>query len=550
MDFIIDTDDSFKELKCMLDSKEATLESLSENVASIVINKKRYRIELQTKYVPQLSDVNRLVFGKNDTKGIVNISVKNDNVHIFNIDGTETVLPYKHWVLSQKKFTDDFKPLIGNQWFKYIKEYDHLPDFLSVKNNVYKAGMYTIANYEESFMVKNGYTYYKGMKIDQLSMLSFDIETTGLNPFADDAEVLLITNTYRDKDNHIQKVFVVDDYASDVDMILAWADWVKSVNPSILLGHNIIIFDIPYITNRLMNEGYTLDIGRDGSPLVTEDRVRELRVDGTQTYSYHRLMCFGRDIIDTFFLAIKADIGKKYESYGLKSIVKQEGLEKEGRQHYDASLIRSNWSIPEEKEKIIAYASDDSEDPLKLFDLMAPSFFYLTQYVPKTFQMMLESATGSQINSMMVRSYIQDGYSVAKTDAGQDFVGAISNAKPGIYNNCVRWDVASLYPSIMIQYRIEPTGKDFNRNFLKMLDYFLTERLKNKQLAKTTGERHYKDLEQSQKIFANSTYGFLGANGLNYNHPASAAMVTRYGREILTKAVVWASGKTPEEIYG
>jgi DNA polymerase elongation subunit (family B) len=38
-------------------------------------------------------------------------------------------------------------------------------------------------------------------------------------------------------------------------------------------------------------------------------------------------------------------------------------------------------------------------------------------------------------------------------------------------------------------------------------------------------------------------YGFLGAPGLNYNYPKGAAEVTSRGREILKKAVLWATGK-------
>jgi DNA polymerase elongation subunit (family B) len=75
------------------------------------------------------------------------------------------------------------------------------------------------------------------------------------------------------------------------------------------------------------------------------------------------------------------------------------------------------------------------------------------------------------------------------------------------------------------------------------LEYFTKERLSNKKKAKDTGDRYYKDLEQAQKIIINSAYGFMGAKGLNYNYPKGAAEVTKYGREIITKAVNWAEAK-------
>jgi DNA polymerase elongation subunit (family B) len=75
-----------------------------------------------------------------------------------------------------------------------------------------------------------------------------------------------------------------------------------------------------------------------------------------------------------------------------------------------------------------------------------------------------------------------------------------------------------------------------------MLEHLTTERLKNKKLAKETGERSYKDLEGAQKIIINSIYGLLGAV-VNFNSPKNAALVTNHGREILRKAIDFATNK-------
>jgi DNA polymerase I len=286
-----------------------------------------------------------------------------------------------------------------------------------------------------------------------------------------------------------------------------------------------------------------LILGRDCGEIEIEDKPRQKRKDGSQSYTYNRVNIFGREVIDMFFVSIDYDIARKYESYGMKAIVKAEGLEKEGRQHYDASKIKDDWYDLEKRKAIIEYAEEDADDPIKLFDLMIPAKFYLTPHIPKPFQIMTESASGSQLNVFMVRSYLQDGYSVAKADEAIPFEGAISFGNPGIYRNVFKVDVASLYPSIMLQNNISPRSKDFNNNFITTLEYFTKERLSNKKKAKETGDRYYKDLEQSQKVVINSAYGFMGASGLNYNYPEGAAEVTKNGREIITKAVNWAENK-------
>jgi DNA polymerase, archaea type len=489
-----------------------------------------------------MSLLENVIFGKNKESNIVNISIKDGKVHIFQEFSDslkELVLPYKHWVLSPT-FANGCQKLEGNQHYKYIKEYPSISSYEQIRSNIYKYGLFTVRNFSEAFMIRNGYTYFKNMKVSDVSVLSFDIETDGLSPDREDATVYLITNAFRKNGVLEKKTFNREEYETVQDMIRDWCNWVLEKDPSIITGYNIISFDIPYLNGILEKTGQRLVLGRDYSEIQIESETREKRKDGSQSYSYRRIEIFGRELIDMFFVALDYDIGRKYESYRLKAIVQQEGLEKEGRQHYDASKIRENWNDEVERSKIITYAEEDAEDPIKLFDLMIPAKFYLTPHIPKTFQSMTETASGSQLNSFMIRAYLQSGYSVAKADAPEEFEGAISFGNPGIYRKVFKVDVASLYPSIMLHYKVSPAKKDFNNFFLMTLDYFTKERLANKKKAKDTGDRYYKDLEQAQKVIINSAYGFMGAKGLNYNYPKGAADVTRYGREIITRAVKWA----------
>lgn len=532
--YSVDTKESFQDLLGCL-QEGASLEAISTNQFKL----NNDILELTEEYKEEL-ELHDIIYGLNKEENIVNISLLGDSVYLFKEkDGKITAhqREFRHWALAKKKYNSTFTELAGKQPYRFYKDYSK-EEFESVRKEFYKFNMYTIYNHVENHMVRHGVTYFKGMKLQDVSLLSFDIETTGLDNQADDAEVLLITNTYRNRGVYESKTFCVEDYTDDSEMIADWCAWVRKKDPSVLLGHNIVTFDIPYLAARAGSDGLVL--GRMDQTLEIEDRAREFRKDGSQSYTYHRINCFGREIIDTFFLAIKADVARKYESYRLKSIIKQEGMEEEGRVHYPADQIKKNWGDESERKKIIAYGEADSRDPIKLFDLMIPSFFYLTPYIPKPFQIMIESATGSQINALMVRSYLQKDMSVAEPSASVEFEGAISFGNPGIYDNVFKVDVASLYPSIMRHFKVHPKGKDYNGHFLKMLNYFTLERLKNKKAAKESGDRFYDDLQNSQKIVINSAYGFMGASGLNYNYPEGAAEITRHGREIITKAIEWA----------
>jgi DNA polymerase elongation subunit (family B) len=354
---------------------------------------------------------------------------------------------------------------------------------------------------------------------------------------------VLIANTFRIHGEVVKKLFAYNDYANDGEMIEDWARWVREKDPSILCGHNVLGFDIPYIQHVASLHNKDCNLGRDGSPWVISNKESKFRVDGSRDLHYNKVNIFGRNIIDTMFLAYRYDLARAYQSYRLKWIIEFEGLQKEDRVFYDASTIKDNFQDPVEFEKIKNYAADDGDDALALYDLMIPPFFYLSQMIPKSIQTITESASGSQLNSLMVRSYYQLGHSVAKASEPHPFEGAISFGNPGIYANSISYDVSSLYPSLMLQYNIHDKHKDPSNHMIKFLDYLRTARLKYKKLAKETGNVEYKHLDSSTKVCINSLYGFMGASGLNYNYPDGAAMVTAKGRETLTKSIEFMQTK-------
>jgi DNA polymerase I len=495
-----------------------------------------------------------LIYGKNRIERIVSMELEESSIKLFILnDDLSTRIeehPYKYWLLTNKYYGQgEWAKLNGNQTFKYGRQFETKEEFRKARKYLWsrrEIRTFSPTNLKEQCMLKDGYTYFKGLTPRDIPILSFDIESTGLR-HDKDARIIIITNTFRKGDVIIKKQFCWDEYENCGELTSAWCKWVREMDPSLLCGHNIYGFDLPYIAFCAEKYGHKVMLGRDGSQMFLLDYESKFRVDGSKELAYHKADIYGREIVDTMFLAYRYDIGKKYESYGLKPIIKQEGLEKEGRVFYDAQMIRHNYKIQEEWEKIRSYAIDDSDDSLALYDLMIAPFFYMTRSVPKSFQEMLISATGSQMNSIMVRGYLQKAHSVAAPTEAEPFEGAISLGIPGIYRNTNKVDVASLYPSIMRNYKVFDSVKDPQQNFTKIVDHFTIERLKNKKLAKDTGEKYYDDLQASEKIAINSLYGFLGAPGLNYNYPLGAAEVTRRGRDILSLAVKFSTGRDISE---
>lgn len=501
-----------------------------------------------TNPISEVPNYDSLIFGRDSTEKIVNITVDNEIVYIYKSDGSCEQKEYYNWALGAN-WAEGAIRLKGNQFYKFLKE---MPEdqFYQLKNN-WNPRIWTPRSAPEGYMLRSGSTYYKGLKVSDVSLLSFDIEATSLDPNDPEAFVPLLSVTYRNRAGQIDKrMFDIFEYTDKLAMWTAINTHVQEKDPDIILGHNILSYDLPYANKNSPG----LDWGRDTSKIIFDEKVSKKRKDASQQYEYFNATIHGREIVDTFFLALTYDIAREFPSYGLKAIEKHLGLVKEDRswdfQKWPVKkLIEAKKSGNHEIwQKFREYCQDDSDSPIKMFDIMIPSFFYLAQSVPKTLQQMVCEASGSQLDGLMVRSYLQDGYSLPRSSKKEEFEGAISMGIPGAYKNVRKVDVASLYPSIMLAYDIYDKVKDPHRNMLKILEYFRNERLKNKKLAKETSNKYYDDLQNAQKVAINSMYGFLGANYLLFNYPEGAAKVTKYGREILLKGVEWATGHTLEKV--
>lgn len=496
----------------------------------------------------------KLVYGKDSTEGVVGLEVTDDTAEMFiqNEDGSisSKTIPNRFWLLSNTNINGKFVKLQGDSYYKWGTQFTNRSDFQKMRT-IWKNGgkdIYSAWNAEEALMIKDGITFYKGMRMQDLSLLSFDIETTGLDPSAPDAKVLLISTTYRNKNGSKNRLFSYDEYSSEAELLNDFSNYVVETNPSLIVGHNIISYDLPYLDTRASLCETTLNWGRNNSPIHFDSYNSKMRLDGTRDLLYKKPTIYGREIVDTFFLVTSFDVSKSFESHALKPLIKQLGLEKEGREFYDASLIRKNYKNPEEFKKIKQYAIDDAEDAIKIWDRMGGLYFNMAPMFPKPFTEILLSASGSKINGLMTRAYLQDKHSIPKADMSKSFQGALSWGKPGIYRNVKKVDAVSLYPSIIIQYEVYDQDKDPKAYLLKLVKHFRSARLEYKRLAAETNDSYWKELDTTAKGVLNSFYGFYGAQGLSFNSFECANFITGKGREILETAIQWATSKKLEEI--
>jgi DNA polymerase elongation subunit (family B) len=229
-------------------------------------------------------------------------------------------------------------------------------------------------------------------------------------------------------------------------------------------------------------------------------------------------------------------------SYGLKEtavyfgITSDEGLE---RTYIDGNKIQH--AFREDRARFCAYLEDDLRETQGLADQLLPTYFEQT----RTFPILLQDATlrgaTSKIDLLFLEEYYHARQSCPLPPEVKPFEGGYTRSfQEGVYRHVLHFDVASLYPSLLLHIGRNPKN-DTLGVFIPLLRRLREYRLKYKQLARngaTEEERSEAQARQSNfKILINSFYGYLGFSGARFGDGELAAEVTRRGRELLQQLI-------------
>lgn len=404
------------------------------------------------------------------------------------------------------------------------------------------------------YLLISGATLFKGLDFSELRCLALDIETDCAegydfsNPERPEDRILLIAL----KDSYGEEIVLRGDQLAEPDLLRALNEAIQRCDPDVITGHNIFRFDLDYISRRAQLHNIRLTWGRNGSPPHITPHARWSLAE--KTLEYPRWDLYGRHIIDTYFLVQLYDIAdRNLESHGLKAVARHFGIAAEDRTYLEGAAI--SGSFRNDPEQLYRYNLDDARETLALFRLLGYPWFLQSRIFPYSFQNCVIRGTATRINSLFLREYLYRGYAIpARTADTAPFEGGYTESvSAGVVGPIVHCDAASLYPSLMLTYRLAP-AKDTLGLFLPMLADLRHFRLAAKQLARN-GEseeerRHFDALQQVFKILINSFYGYLGATRHNFSDPVAAAEVTRLGRVTIKNMIelLTAEGARPIEV--
>lgn len=453
--------------------------------------------------------------------------------------------PFSPWLLVEAPEECDRAGLVGVQTithlkgggqFRFLVHFHTWGDFLDARGRLSADGIvhFDFNNPVKQHLMLSGNTLFRGLRYNDAHRLQLDIETTGLNPEAPDARIILVALS----DNRNYEEVLGAGGMSEVALLEALNHRIRSRDPDIIEGHNIFDFDLNYIQVRAQALNVSLPWGRDGSELKAGNGRRRYRV-GARSPTFRPATTHGRHIIDTFHQIQRYDIGGHLESYGLKNVVRTLGLERGDRVFVDGPDIRKTWR--DDPDRVADYALDDVRDVRALSEMIATTEFYQTQVLPYRFQDAAITGPGEKINALMIGAYLRRGLAVPRPGHSAPFGGGYTELfATGVFSRVVKADVESLYPSIMLNYGIRPAS-DTENVFLPMLQRLTGRRLEAKaglKEAQSDADRSYWDgLQGSYKLLINSFYGYLAYGRANFNDYKAAARVTGHGQQIARQVV-------------
>lgn len=444
--------------------------------------------------------------------------------------------------------------LLFDSWHDCLAARDFLAAKTGKKYSAHDAPYLFLPDLSHQYMLASGVTLFKGMEFSELRCLAFDIETACAEGYGfsnpERAEDRIISVAL--KGSHGEELVLRGDELSEPQLLLALNDAIHRFDPDVIAGHNIFSFDLDYIGRRAQRHGIRLNWGRNGSaPHVTAHSRWSL---AEKTLEYPRWDIYGRHIIDTYFLVQLYDVaGRNLESHGLKAAARHFGISADDRTYLNGADIST--AFQEDPERLYRYNLDDARETLSLLRLLGYPWFLQSRIFPYSFQNCIIRGNATRINSLFLREYLHRGHAVpGRTATVTTFEGGYTESPiSGIVGPIVHCDVASLYPSLMLTYRLAP-AKDSLGLFLPMLAELRRFRLAAKQLARDAvddSQRHYYDaLQQVFKVLINSFYGYLGAAQHNFSDLSVAAEVTRLGRVTIKNMIdmLVSEGATPVEV--
>src|SRR5213595_645670 len=498
---------------------------------------------------------NTMLFGADPTARIVAIELGETGtvkVHRREKDGSTTtdVEPFHPFVWADSDVVDlgiEAEKLQGNLKYGWLITVDSWKELISLRNGLKNAGrdFFALTDPIQHYLTATGRTLFKDFPFDELKRMQLEVLSFSEGEADHIMSIALSDNT------GWEEVIIVDakkTEESERSAIKRLTSLIKARDPDVIEGHNLFRFDLPYLVARAKKLKTKLDWGRSGGFL--RSRPSRLQI-AEKTIDYPKFTIDGRHFVDTFLLAQFYDVGmRSLAGFERTDVARHFGFcDEEISALVGKELERAYISG---KEKFRRRALCGVRETRAVSELLSPSYFIQAQIFPYNYQDVIVRGNATRINGLFLREYFRQKHSIPELPMPQTFEGGYTDIFfTGVARNVWHCDVASLYPSIMLQFDCFPAS-DRVQIFRHLLTDLRTFRLAAKaeqRAAKNPKEQHHLNaLQNTFKILLNSFYGYLGFAQGHFADFDAAARVTQIGRDLLRKMIEWLNAQGAQVI--
>lgn len=398
---------------------------------------------------------------------------------------------------------------------------------------------------EHQYLLQNNAFLFDGLRFDQLRRCQLDIETRCADPahnFPDarrPGDRVLAIGLRQGSEVHLLEL-EADTDAAEAELLERLCQCLDSLDPDVIEGHNIFKFDFDYLRLRCKRLKVKMRWGRFGQEAAF--RQSRLRV-AERWIDFPRCDLPGRAVFDTFLAIQLYDVSRReLPSYSLKVIARHFGIttEADNRTYVEGSAIATVFDT--DRERFRAYLEDDLRESEGVAAILLPTYAAQVKAIHMTLQEAALRGTGGKVDLLMLARYLHAGEAIPEPSFVEPFEGALSRSmvEGGVYRDVLHFDVASLYPSLLLLINRAPHSDSLGA-FLPLLEQLRDYRIRYKKLARQTTDaalaQEYDARQNSFKILINSFYGYLGFAGARFADGALAAEVTARGRALMETLV-------------
>ncbi len=390
-----------------------------------------------------------------------------------------------------------------------------------------------------------------------LKTLSFDIETDkeGEQLYS----ISLYTGEYENCLIKSEDEFEnAESYPNELQLLKRFRELVLKLDPDIITGWNVIDFDLDFLEEKFKEYNLKFDLGRTDKK-CTLRRYSSFMRDSTADFP-------GRQILDGIHLMRISFV--RLEDHKLDTAAK-EYLDEEKIIEGDDKYDQIEDAYQNDQDKLIKYNLKDAK---LVYDILEES-----GVLPLTIQrslitgMQLDRVKSSiaSLDNLYLTELRNRGYVAPTRDyrsKGERITGGhVMESKPGIYDYVIVCDFASLYPSIMRTFNIDPltyvqpskeeefsdlieapNGAKFRRESGIIPD-LLQELWERRDEAKAKNN----DLASyAIKVLMNSVFGVLANPNCRFYNFEMANAITHFGQHIIKLTAEKIREKGYDVIYG